>query len=116
MDNIFSAVVFGITLVIVLWILSDPKENTKIFLGIPSLTILLFSLIVLGTDWSIFGHNFEQLRLFLAGIVAIPYVISSGFAFFLRVYAYMWELATRKQKTKKTKRGGVSLEDLIKAR
>lgn len=107
----FNAIIFAITLVLVLWILQDPDNNTKIFLNIPSIAILVYSLVVLGTDWSAFGPEFEVIRMFLAGTVAIPYVVASGFAFFIRVYTYIWKLSRGIDITKKRK---VTIEDLIK--
>lgn len=73
------------------------------FLGIPSIAVLIFSYIVLGTDWTEFGRELDSLRMFFAGLVAIPYVISSGVAFFIRVYSYMLEKA-REGNAQKSKR------------
>ena len=107
----FNLIVFGITLMIVLWLIQNPDENSKVFLNIPSIAVLMFALVVLSTDWSSFGPEFEAIRMFLAGLVAIPYVVASGFAFFLRVYAYMWYLATGK---KRKKQKNITIESLLK--
>ena len=112
----FSMVSYAITAAIVLWILSDPQNNTKMFISIPSIAVLTFSYIVLGTDWSAFGEPIESLRLFFAGMVAIPYVVSSGFAFFLRVYAYMWAQARKSKSRKKHGKKELSIEALLEKR
>jgi len=111
----FNIVSFSITFIIIMWILSDPENNTRMFLGIPSIAVLLFSYTVLSTDWTVFGQEFENLRLFFAGIVAIPYVVSSGAAFFIRVYSYMLSQATnsRKQKNRTNTDGRLNIEDLL---
>lgn len=112
----FNLVSFGITFVIVVWILSDPENNTRMFLGIPSIAVLLFSLIVLSTDWTVFGKELDNLRVFFAGIVAIPYVVSSGAAFFLRVYSYIWMQAKSAKNQNKGERKGIRVEDLLRAK
>jgi len=110
----FNVVSFGVTFIIIMWILSDPENNTRMFLGIPSIAVLMFSYIVLGTNWAVFGQEFENLRLFFAGIVAIPYVVSSGAAFFIRVYSYMLAQATApKARNSSSGRGGIRIEDLL---
>ena len=108
----FNLLIFTITLVLVIWILQDPENNTKMFLNIPSIAVLLYSLVVLGTDWSMFGDEFEAMRMFLAGIVAIPYVTAAGFAFFIRVYTYMWKMS--RTSTKRHRK--ISIEDLLRSR
>lgn len=109
----FGLFALAITLVIVLWELSDPENNTKMFLGIPSQTVLIYSLVVLGTNWSIFGEPMEQLRIFIAGMVAIPYVVAGGFAFFYRVYTYMWHLANQTQQKNNHKKKELRAEALL---
>ena len=110
----FNLLIFAITLVLIIWILSDPENTTKVFLNIPSIAVLMYSLVVSGTDWSAFGSEFEALRLFLAGIVAIPYVTAAGFAFFIRVYTYIWKISRGQEIQRKKK--SISIEDLIKGR
>ena len=105
----FNLMVFGITAVLILWLIQDPRNNTKIFLNIPSIAVLLFSMVVLGTNWSVYGPEFEAIRIFLGGIVAIPYVVAAGFAYFLRVYAYIWQISRDKMPKKHT------IEDLLKS-
>lgn len=110
----FGLFALAITFVIVVWEMSDPENNTKMFLGIPSQTVLIYSLVVLGTNWSVFGEPMEQLRIFIAGMVAIPYVVAGGFAFFYRVYTYMWHLANQEKKdTGKKNKPTLRAEELL---
>jgi len=112
MSTPFALVSYGITAAIILWISSDPEENTKMFLSIPSIAILMFSYIVLGTSWAEFGAMMENLRIFFAGMVAIPYVTASGYAYLLRVYAYMWSKTMKKQKRSK-RNNELTIEKLL---
>lgn len=113
MMGLFGFFALAITLVIVLWEMSDPENNTKMFLGIPSQTVLIYSLVVLGTNWSVFGEPMEQLRIFIAGMVAIPYVVAGGFAFFYRVYTYMWHLASQGQHKTQNRKKELRAEALL---